>query len=98
MKIHTIGYDKGAFPEYIFWCPGCKHAHGFKTSGHGAVWTFNGDMEKPTVSPSILTNGNYHLINPDAPRCHLFLRDGNLEFLSDCSHDLAGQTVPLEDF
>lgn len=28
--------------------------------------------------------------------CHSFVRDGRIEFLSDCTHALAGQTVPLE--
>jgi hypothetical protein len=27
--------------------------------------------------------------------CHSFVRDGMIQFLSDCSHKLAGQTVPL---
>lgn len=29
--------------------------------------------------------------------CHSFVRDGMIEFLSDCTHTLAGQTVPLLD-
>jgi len=31
-------------------------------------------------------------------RCHSFVTDGNIQFLSDCSHELAGQTVPLPPF
>lgn len=31
------------------------------------------------------------------PRCHSFVRDGKIEFLSDCTHALAGQTVELPD-
>lgn len=31
-------------------------------------------------------------------QCHSFVRNGNIEFLSDCSHSLAGQTVPLPDY
>lgn len=27
--------------------------------------------------------------------CHSFVTDGQIQFLPDCSHDLAGQTVPL---
>lgn len=27
--------------------------------------------------------------------CHSFVKDGNIEFLTDCTHSLAGQTVPL---
>lgn len=29
--------------------------------------------------------------------CHSFVTDGNIEFLGDCTHELAGQTVPLPD-
>lgn len=27
--------------------------------------------------------------------CHSFVRDGRIQFLGDCTHQLAGQTVPL---
>lgn len=27
--------------------------------------------------------------------CHSFVRDGQIQFLGDCTHELAGQTVPL---
>ena len=30
--------------------------------------------------------------------CHSFVKDGQIQFLSDCSHELAGQTVPLPDW
>lgn len=30
--------------------------------------------------------------------CHSFVVDGNIQFLSDCSHELAGQTVPLPEW
>jgi hypothetical protein len=30
--------------------------------------------------------------------CHSFVRNGQMEFLGDCSHDLAGQTVPIPDW
>lgn len=29
--------------------------------------------------------------------CHSFVRDGRIEFLSDCTHALAGQTVELSE-
>ncbi len=28
-------------------------------------------------------------------RCHTFITDGRIQFLGDCSHKLAGQTVDL---
>jgi hypothetical protein len=51
-------------------------------------------MIRPTFEPSILISiGN----GPDAPRlvCHSFVREGKIQFLGDCTHELAGQTVPL---
>ena len=30
--------------------------------------------------------------------CHSFVRDGQIQFLGDCTHALAGKTVPLEAF
>lgn len=30
--------------------------------------------------------------------CHSFVTDGRIQFLSDCSHALAGQTVDLPDY
>lgn len=76
--------------RYWFFCPGCRTGHAFtvRTDGKRPSWTFDGDMERPTFSPSLLC--------PDL-RCHLFLRGGVLQFLPDCSHALAGQSVPLPD-
>lgn len=30
--------------------------------------------------------------------CHSFVTDGQIQFLGDCTHAMAGQTVPLPDF
>lgn len=75
-----------------FHCPGCKCGHRFFKDGR---WQFNGDYEKPTFSPSLL---NTHLPNDARTkglRCHLFVRDGMIQFLGDCTHELAGKTVPV---
>lgn len=72
---------------YHFWCPGCKIYHGCKTGPNG--WQFNGDVVKPTFKPSLLVTGG-------DIRCHSFIEDGCMRFLNDCTHELAGQTVPLE--
>lgn len=31
-------------------------------------------------------------------RCHTFITDGQIHFLADCTHALAGQTVPIPDW
>lgn len=73
------------------WCPGCNTVHGIRYEPAG--WTWNGSVEKPTFSPSLLTNAGQ--ANAGKPICHCFVRDGRIEFLSDSTHALAGQTVDL---
>lgn len=75
------------------YCPGCKTHHGFTTK-HPTFppWTFNGDVDKPTFTPSMLVNGDY----PES-RCHSFVTDGKIQFLSDCFHELKNTTVDLPE-
>lgn len=80
-------------PEFIFWCCGCHCYHWFKTKGEKPRWIWNGSYDKPTVSPSILVQAE----DDPAQRCHLFVRDGQLVFLADCSHKLRGSTVNMVD-
>lgn len=70
-------------------------------------WTYNGNPIAPTFSPSVLvTTGRRvdpaHKPDPDFPDppecCHSFVSDGHIQFLSDSTHALAGQTVPLPDW
>ena len=79
--------------ELFAQCPACGVMHGFIIVDHDGHdhWTWNGDWERPTFSPSMLANskGTY----PHLPRCHSFLRDGTWEFLADSTHHLAGQTA-----
>jgi hypothetical protein len=77
---------------WVIQCPGCGYGHLF----HAGRWTFDGNLEEPTFSPSMLVNGDPLFPNPAVPRCHSFVRNGKIEFLADCSHELAGQTVELE--
>lgn len=55
-----------------------------------AKWQFNGDLDRPTFSPSLLYSA-------PAKRCHLFMRSGKIEYLLDCAHALAGKTVDIMD-
>lgn len=84
---------------YLFHCPGCGFAHSYCTARPpgeaGPVWTFNGNLESPTFTPSLLYNVNRS--NPTEHLCHTYVTDGKIQFLSDCTHHLAGQTVAMED-
>lgn len=101
MKIKKAIPDK---PEYsdmlMFKCPACGETHVVSVgpkSYWNIRWQFNGDYDKPTINPSVLVTMN--MINgKELERCHSFIRDGKIQFLSDCTHHLAGQTVELPDF
>lgn len=85
---------------YGFKCPGCEDEHwitvkyGEDTQQARPIWIFDGNLESPTFSPSL-----HHTITFGDGRpnfiCHYFIRNGMIEFLSDCTHKLAGHTVLL---
>ena len=143
--------------RYRFHCLGCNGGHSFdcRTDGGRPSWIFDGDLDRPTFSPSLLVQTSgwvaipsdrwialprdassgsrapRDLVGDDCPAdlaevarrlgcdptheavrgrveawldglppltvCHLFLRAGRIQFLHDCRHALAGQTVDLPD-
>ena len=84
-----------------FMCPGCREMHQVRVQGEGGpTWTWNGSHDAPTFTPSILVTYN----GPDAgidgappAVCHSFVTDGRIQFLGDCTHAMAGQTVELPE-
>lgn len=95
-KLHYLG-DGNKGPRggklYLFHCPGCKRSHLFEVDCASHGWTWNGSMDRPTFTPSLLCNANTSDL-----RCHSFVTDGKIQFLSDCHHELAGQTVDIPDW
>lgn len=82
----------------VFFCPGCENGHYVRIKGQQPVWDFNGDLVSPTVSPSLLIKSYRVVDGVEIPIvCHSFIKAGRIEFLNDCTHKLAGQTVDLED-
>ncbi len=93
-----------------FWCPGCDEMHMINTDmSDRPAWEFDGRYDQPTFSPSILVTGVRRItddeharimagerIEPTPRVCHSFVREGNIQFLGDCTHHLAGQTVRLK--
>lgn len=122
-RVRTIDCGNGA-TGVAFECPGCGDTHALPTGGNTAgraVWRWNGNVELPTLTPSILARAGHYLKPGEQPgncycdfserypdeepmperwtchRCHSFVTDGRIQFLSDCSHALAGQTVDLPE-
>lgn len=95
MKLRRIASSDESIVQLAFWCPGCKMLHAPQIKGPKA-WQFDGSMELPTFSPSILVtwhSGEQRVEH----RCHSFVRNGVIEFLSDCTHELAGKSVPIPE-
>lgn len=96
-KLYKIENWSPGLADVYFHCPGCGCEHGVwttKTNQNNAIWDFNGDMDKPTFSPSI------KVTYPTAAKthiCHSFIKNGMIQFLSDCTQSLAGKTVELPD-
>jgi hypothetical protein len=96
-KLYKISDWQPGLADVYFHCPGCKCDHGVwtqKTEMNSAVWDFNGDMDKPTFSPSIKVTYPHEGITDI---CHSFIKDGMIQFLGDCTHELAGQTIEMEE-
>lgn len=92
-----------------FYCPGCHEAHA--VSIHPSGWSWDENPTTPTIAPSIkvsslklLKDENYRWTGGwvrDAQGktiptlCHSYISEGEIQFLADCTHALANQTVPL---
>ena len=96
--------ENGGHSHY---CPGCREIHLIP-----GTWTFNGNYNSPSFSPSVKISGVKRVIengewvggwqtdsnsNPIPYVCHYFLHAGQLNYCADSTHALAGQTVPLPD-
>lgn len=109
MKIKSIASDG----RLMFNCPGCKTPHFVNTTIWAFNGNFEQPTLSPSIlyrGGHYLqdTNGKdcwctYREKHPEeinAPKCfccHSFITDGKIQFLGDCTHELANQTVPLEN-
>lgn len=87
----------------MYECPGCKHSHSVQTvkpfANGAGPWTWNGDAHKPTINPSVHVQPYRHPNGKLLVKgCHHWVREGTIIYLPDCDHELAGQTVPMEDW
>ncbi len=83
---------RGSFEEPGHWCPGCEEMHVLPWKRGG--WTFDGNVDAPTFTPSFRHSYKAEL---SEQVCHYILTTGVLNFCGDCTHDLAGKSVPLPD-
>lgn len=88
---------------FSWYCPGCKGMHPLP-SNRG--WAFNGDLDRPTFTPSFrhswkrfhsYTDAGVGVGEPFECVCHYIVTNGNVQFCGDSTHSLAGQTIPMPD-
>lgn len=100
-RLQEVTRDDISYDVLVFVCPGCVAARPGSSGIHmlpvnvkeemdKASWEWDGNLELPTLSPSILTMGSPF-------RCHSFLKAGIFEFLQDSEHPLTGQKVLIPD-
>lgn len=94
-KFEKIENTKGT---YRFTCPGCNVMHLIWTAkeenSEVIPWGFNGDINSPTITPSILVQ---YPMKDKTRICHSFIKNGMIQYLPDCTHHLAGQTIELPE-
>ena len=84
-------------------CPGCGVVHMIRLKGPPPLWTWNGDVNAPTLTPSVhffTRHDDERKPLPDGRTrtlCHYKLTSGKIEFLSDSLHRLRGRVVELPD-
>lgn len=87
------------FKRLAYWCQGCEDVHVVRVQTDAGTphpcWTWDGNAETPTFEPSVLVTCNWSEEDGGPTACHTFIRGGMVQFLGDCTHALAGQTLPL---
>ena len=105
-SLRTVDDHGNIYTALAFVCPGCVELMGGGDGLHmlpvnspqrSPQWDWDGDLDAPTVSPSILSRFGPRAEGEPERVCHSFLRAGVFEFLGDCTHSLAGQHVPMPD-
>lgn len=100
MKLSKLKFNEDK-TQVTFWCIGCDGGHTINIGvGMTPNWVFNGDIEKPTFTPSVLVT--YEGVDADTPDglpsvCHTFVTNGKIQYLGDCTHPLANTEIDLPE-
>lgn len=63
-RLMTTKYVDGDVRSVWTWCPGCDRLHPFRLAPgdeRGVFWEWDGNLESPTFSPSLLCYSSVHL-------------------------------------
>ncbi len=73
---------------YQHWCDGCNELHLIPNFNEKIRWTFNDDFDRPTLTPSVRHTWENKC-------CHYYITNGQINYCGDCTHTLAGKSMPL---
>jgi hypothetical protein len=77
----------------LHWCPACNRPHEIHMRGSSQQrrlrWDWNDNTARPTFWPALLVERG------DGAVCHYQIADGRIQFEEDCTHAMAGKSVPL---
>jgi hypothetical protein len=90
IKHSPVFWQRGG--NFLHWCRGCGHGHVYPTPR----WTFNGNVQNPSFTPSMRIFTPKTDEQPEQTICHYFVTDGKIAYCGDSAHELKGQTLPLE--
>jgi hypothetical protein len=113
MKVIKEVSKKGEHYGWRFFCPGCQENHVVRRTLWGFNGDYEKPTFTPSIlitSGHYVQGQNgetcwctYNKEHPEDPapfkcsRCHSFIIDGRIQFLNDCTHELAGQTIDLPE-
>lgn len=87
--------------SYMFDCPACGISHSARVQAQRPgvpMWTWNGSLDRPTFHPSLKVQWARRQGEEQVPvLCHFFVVDGRIQYLNDCTHEMAGKTVELPE-
>jgi len=91
----------------IYYCPGCLKKHIVHVdSTKQPCWGWNGDIIKPTFTPSVLVRHTPTYTVKELEQLgqekltkdivyHSYIKDGKIQYLTDTNHYLSGKTVDM---
>lgn len=110
IDLHDVAGGRG-YAEFRCPGCGQPHVLPIGENAEHPKWNFSGDAASPTLAPSILARGVLCVFDADGEWtgewqrdalgqaipyvCHSFVVAGKIQFLGDCTHSMAGQTVDL---
>lgn len=78
----------GGVKHVWYYCHGCQELHNVPAER----WNWNGDVENPTLSPSVRHYYPASDGRPEKTTCHYHVQGGKINYCGDCDHAFNGKT------